>query len=157
MFGVTRQAVHKWKRNGAPMYSAEALLGWLCDQPGVRALDHLRPSCPALLERLKDAMDPQPIYNADRELAEMFGVTLATIEAWRQRGAPVEDIAELAEWAMSEPGIFDGFTRNQEAADTLEAIEDPELEGEIREAVTGWRASPTGRAWRRMATALLGN
>jgi hypothetical protein len=81
----------------------------------------------------------------------MFGVTLETIAAWRQRGAPVEDLGELAEWAMKEPGIFEGFTRNQEAADTLEAIEDPELEGEIREAVAGWRASPTGRAWKRMA------
>lgn len=52
---------------------------------------------------------------------------------------------------MKEPGIFEGFTRNQEAADTLEAIEDPEMEGEIREALAGWRASPTGRAWKRMA------
>ncbi len=154
VFGVTRQAVHKWKRNGAPMYSAEALLGWLCDQPGVRALDHLRPRCPALLERLKDAMDPEPTYNPDRELAEMFGVTLETIATWRQRGAPVEDVAELAEWAMKELGIFEGFTRNEETADTLEAIEDPEIEGEIREAVAGWRASPTGRAWRRRETFL---
>ena len=63
----------------------------------------------------------------------------------------MEDVAELAEWAMSEPGIFEGFTCNQEAADTLEAIEDPELEGEIQEAVASWRASPTGRAWKRMA------
>jgi hypothetical protein len=74
--------------------------------------------------------------------------------SWRQRGVPVEDVAELAEWAMSEPGIFEGFTRNQETADTREAIEDPELEGEIREAVAGWRASPTGRAWRGRTTAL---
>jgi hypothetical protein len=56
-------------------------------------------------------------------------------------------------WRMwrSWPGIFEGFARNQDAADTLEAMEDPELEGEIREAVAGWRASPTGRAWNRMA------
>jgi hypothetical protein len=66
----------------------------------------------------------------------------------------MEDMAEPAEWAMSEPGIFEGFTCNQETADTLKAIEDPELEGEIREAVAGWRASPTGRARRRQTTAL---
>lgn len=152
VFGVTRQAVHKWKRNGAPMYSAEALLGWLSNQMGIRALDNFRHRCPVLLENLKAVMDPEPVYNPDRELAEMFGVTLETIAAWRQRGAPVEDVAGLAEWAMREPGIFEGFTRNQETADTLEAIEDPELEREIREAVAGWRASPTGRAWKRMAT-----
>ena len=74
----------------------------------------------------------------------MFGVTLETIQAWRLRGAPVEDMGELAEWAMKEPGIFEGFTRNQETADTLEAIEDPELEGEIREAL--W---PAGERHRR--------
>jgi hypothetical protein len=78
----------------------------------------------------------------------MFGATLETTQAWRQRGAPVE---ELAEWAMKEPGIFEGFTCNQEVADTLEAIEDPELEGEIQEVVASWRASPMGRAWKRMA------
>lgn len=63
-------------------------------------------------------------------------------------------MAELAEWAMREPGIFEGFARNHEAADTLEAIEDPELEREIREAVAGWRASATGRAWERRETVL---
>ena len=151
VFGVTRQAVHKWKRNGAPMYSAEALVDWLSNQMGTRVLDNFSHRCPILLENLKAVMEPRSVYNPDKELAETFGVTLATIAAWRQRGAPVEDVAELAEWAMSEPGIFEGFTCNQEAADTLEAIEDPELEGEIQEAVASWRASPTGRAWKRMA------
>ena len=93
-------------------------------------------------------MEPQPAHNPDKELAETFGVTPETIQAWHLRGAPVEDMAELVEWAMKEPGIFESFTCNEEAADTLEAIEDPELEVEIREAVAGWRASPTGRAWR---------
>ena len=151
VFGVTRQAVHKWMHKGAPMYSAEALVDWLSNQMGTRVLDNFSHRCPILLENLKAVMEPRSVYNPDKELAETFGVTLATIAAWRQRGAPVEDVAELAEWAMSEPGIFEGFTCNQEAADTLEAIEDPELEGEIQEAVASWRASPTGRAWKRMA------
>ena len=151
VFGVTRQAVHKWMHKGAPMYSAEALVDWLSNQMGTRVLDNFSHRCPILLENLKAVMEPRSVYNPDRELAEMFGVTLETIAAWRQRGAPVEDLGELAEWAMKEPGIFEGFTRNQKAADTLEAIEDPEMEGEIREAVAGWRASPTRRAWKRMA------
>ena len=151
VFGVTRQAVHKWMHKGAPMYSAEALVDWLSNQMGTRVLDNFSHRCPILLENLKAVMEPRSVYNPDKELAETFGVTLATIAAWRQRGAPVEDVAELAEWAMSEPGIFEGFTCNQEAADTLEAIEDPELEGEIQEAVASWRASPMGRAWRRWA------
>lgn len=46
------------------------------------------------------------------------------------------------------PGIFEGSARNREAAETLEVIEDPEMEGEIREALTGWRAPPTRRSWR---------
>ena len=133
VFGVSRQAVHKWMRKGAPFHSAEALLNWLSNQIGIRVLDNFRHRCPVLLENLKAAMDPQP----DKELAETFGVTLETIAAWRQRGAPVEAVAELAEWAMSEPGIFEGVNRNQETADTLEAIEDPELGGEIREALAG--------------------
>jgi hypothetical protein len=151
VFGVTRQAVHKWKRNGAPMYSAEALVDWLSNQMGTRVLDNFSHRCPVLLENLKAVMEPRSVYNPDKELAETFGVTLETIQAWRLRGAPVEDMGELAEWAMKEPGIFEGFSCNQEAADTLEAIEDPELEGEIREAVAGWRTSPMGRAWKRMA------
>jgi hypothetical protein len=58
-------------------------------------------------------------------------------------------VPELAARAMSEPGIFEGFTGKEEVADILETVEDPELEGEIREAVAGWRASPTSRAWKR--------
>ena len=151
VFSVTRQAVHKWRQRGAPFHSAEALLGWLCNQHGIRSLDHLHPKCPALLARLKVILEPLAVYSPDRELAETFGVTLETIAVWRHRSAPVENMAELAEWAMKEPGIFEGFTRNQDAADTLEAIEDPEREVEIREVLSGWRASPTGRAWKRMA------
>jgi hypothetical protein len=151
VFGVTRQAVHKWMHKGAPMYSAEALVDWLSNQMGTRVLDNFQHRCPVLLENLKAVMEPRSVYKPDKELAEMFGVRLETIQAWRLRGAPVEDIGELAEWAMKEPGIFEGFARNQEAADTLEAIEDPEMEGEIREALSGWRSSPTGRAWKRMA------
>jgi hypothetical protein len=107
---------------------------------GTRVLDNFRHRCPVLLENLKAVMEPRPVYNPDKELAETFGVTLETIQSWRLRGAPVEDMAELAEWAMKEPGIFEGFTRNQKAADTLEAVEDPEMEGEIRDALAGWRA-----------------
>jgi hypothetical protein len=151
VFGVSRQAVHKWMHKGAPMYSAEALVDWLSNQMGTRVLDNFSHRYPVLLENLKSVMEPRSVYNPDKELAETFGVTLETIQAWRLRGAPVEDMGELAEWAMKEPSIFEGFTCNQEAADTLEAIEDPEPEGEIQEAVAGWRASPTGRAWRRMA------
>lgn len=43
-------------------------------------------------------------------------------------------------------GIFEGFTRNQETADTLEAIEDLEPESEIREALARRWMSPAGRA-----------
>ena len=43
----------------------------------------------------------------------------------------MEGIGERAEWAMKEPGIYEGFTRNKETADTLEAIEDPEMEVKI--------------------------
>jgi hypothetical protein len=55
---------------------------------------------------------------------------------------------------MKEPGIYEGFTRNPETADTLEAIEDPEMEVKIREALAGRRASPTGRAWKRRGSVL---
>ncbi len=151
VFGVSRQAVHKWMHKGAPMYSAEALVDWLSNQMGTRVLDNFSHRGPILLANLKAVMEPRSVYNPDKGLAETFGVTLETIQAWRLRGAPVEDMVELAEWAMKEPGIFEGFTCNQDAADTLEAMEDPELEGKIREAVAGWRASSTGRAWKRMA------
>ena len=108
VFGVTRQAVHKWMHKGAPMYSAEALVDWLSNQMGTRVLDNFSHRCPVLLENLKAVMEPRSVYNPDKELAEMLGVTLETIAAWRQRGAPVENMAELAEWVMSEPGIFEG-------------------------------------------------
>ncbi len=117
----------------------------------LEAFDNFRLRFPVLLENLKAVMEPRSVYNPDKELAETFGVTLEIIAVWRQRGAPVENMAELAEWAMKQPGIFEGFARNREAADTQEAIENPEMEGSIREAVAGWRTSPTGRAWKRMA------
>lgn len=56
VFGVTRQAVHKWKRNGAPFYSAEALLAWLDNREGVRVLDRFHRRCPVLLANLEQAL-----------------------------------------------------------------------------------------------------
>ena len=56
VFGVTRQAVHKWKRNGAPFYSAEALLTWLDNREGTRVLDNFRHRCPVLLANLEQAL-----------------------------------------------------------------------------------------------------
>ena len=56
VFGVTRQAVHKWKRNGAPFHTADALLAWLNDRDGVRALDAFRPRCPTLRANLERAL-----------------------------------------------------------------------------------------------------
>jgi hypothetical protein len=55
VFGVTRQAVHKWQRKGAPFHSAEALLAWLNDEP-VRVLDSFRPRCPTLRANLERAL-----------------------------------------------------------------------------------------------------
>lgn len=81
VFGVTRQAVHKWMRKGAPMYSAEALVDWLSSRMGTRVLDNFRQKCPVLLENLRAVMEPRPVYNPDKELAETFGVTLETIQA----------------------------------------------------------------------------
>ncbi len=121
------------------------------NQMGTRVLDDFSHKCPVLPERLKAVMEPQPVYDPERELTEMFGVTPETIQAWRLCGAPVGDLGELAERAMKEPGTFQGFIRTQEAADTPEAIEEPEMEGEIRDALAGWRASPMGRAWKRVA------
>ena len=59
VFGVTRQAVHKWMRKGAPRYSAEAPVDWLSNQMGTRALDHFSHWCPVLLENLKAVMEPR--------------------------------------------------------------------------------------------------
>ena len=48
VFGVTRQAVHKWMHKGAPMYSAEALVEWLSNQMGTRVLENFSHRCPIL-------------------------------------------------------------------------------------------------------------
>ena len=93
------------------------------------------------------------VDEAVHELADIFGVTYPTAQSWIAKGAPVEDPFAMAEWAMKEPGIFEGFARTQETADMVEALEDPEMEVEIRSALIGWRASPTYRAWRRWAVA----
>jgi hypothetical protein len=56
VFGVTRQAVHKWKHNGAPFHSAAALLAWLDNREGTRVLDNFRHRCPVLLANLEQAL-----------------------------------------------------------------------------------------------------
>jgi hypothetical protein len=114
-------------------------------------LDKFSHRCPVLLENPKAVMEPRSVYNPDKELAETFGVTLETIQARRLRGAPVEDMGELAEWAMKEPGIFEGFTCNQDAADTLEAMEDPSWRAKSRRpwpAGERRRRAGRGRGWR---------
>ena len=58
VFGVTRQALHRWQKQGAPFYSAEALLHWLNNQFYIRCMDHFLPGCPVLLARVKAAMRP---------------------------------------------------------------------------------------------------
>jgi DNA-binding transcriptional regulator YiaG len=156
VFGVTRQAVHKWRQRGAPFHSAEALLGWLANQHGIRALDNFHPRCPALLARVKVILEPPAVYSPDRELAETFGVTLETIAAWRHRGAPVEDMGELAEWAMKEPGIFEGYERAQAVADRLpgmarraSAAGDTAFASLLLDTLAGWTSSLHCRAfWR---------
>ncbi len=57
MFGVTRQAVHKWKRAGAPFYSADALLTWLNNREGTRVLDNFGHQCPVLRANLERALE----------------------------------------------------------------------------------------------------
>lgn len=57
VFGVTRQAVHKWKHNGAPFYSADALLTWLNNREGTRVLDNFRHRCPVLRADLERALE----------------------------------------------------------------------------------------------------
>jgi len=56
VFGVTRQAVHKWKRNGAPFHSADTLLTWLNNRDRGGVLDNFRPRCPVLQENLERAL-----------------------------------------------------------------------------------------------------
>ncbi len=151
VFGVTRQTVYKWKHSGAPFDSADSLLDWLKLSPDRRLFDRVSPECPELRQKLTKVLS---VDEAVHELADIFGVTYPTAQSWIGRGAPVEDPFAMAEWAMKEPGVFDGFTRTHETADMVEAIEDPELEVEIRSALIGWRASPAYRAWRRWAIAL---
>jgi len=57
VFGVTRQAVHKWKRNGAPFCSANALLTWLNNREGTRVLDNFSHRCPVLRADLERALE----------------------------------------------------------------------------------------------------
>ena len=56
VFGVTRQAVHKWKRNGAPFYSAAALLTWLNNRDRGGVLDNFAHHCPVLRAKLEQAL-----------------------------------------------------------------------------------------------------
>jgi hypothetical protein len=58
VFGVTRQAVHRWRKQGAPFHSAEVLLHWLNNQLHTRCMDYLPPRCPRLLARVKAALSP---------------------------------------------------------------------------------------------------
>ena len=56
VFGVTRQAVYRWQKQGAPFHSAEALLHWLNNQFYIRCMDYFPLRCPRLLARVKAAM-----------------------------------------------------------------------------------------------------
>lgn len=56
VFGVTRQAVHKWKHNGAPFHSAESLLTWLDNRERGGVLDNFRHRCPVLRADLERAL-----------------------------------------------------------------------------------------------------
>jgi hypothetical protein len=56
VFGVTRQAVHKWHKAGAPFYSAVALLTWLDNRERGGVLDNFAHRCPVLLAKLEQAL-----------------------------------------------------------------------------------------------------
>ena len=58
VFGVSRQAVYRWQKQGAPFYTAEALLYWLNNQFYIRCMDYFPSRCPKLLARVKAAMRP---------------------------------------------------------------------------------------------------
>ena len=56
VFGVTRQAVHKWHKAGAPFYSAVALLTWLDNRERGGVLDNFAHRCPVRLAKLEQAL-----------------------------------------------------------------------------------------------------
>ena len=56
VFGVTRQAVYKWQRNGAPFHSAVALLTWLDNRERGGVLDNFAHRCPVLRDELEQAL-----------------------------------------------------------------------------------------------------
>jgi hypothetical protein len=54
--GVTRQAVYKWHKAGAPFHSAAALLTWLDNRERGGVLDNLAHRCPVLRDELERAL-----------------------------------------------------------------------------------------------------
>jgi hypothetical protein len=56
VFGVTRQAVYKWKRNGAPFHTANDLLTWLANRERCGVLDNFAHRCPVLRDNLERAL-----------------------------------------------------------------------------------------------------
>ena len=58
VFGVSRQAVYRWQKQGAPFYTAEALLQWLNNQFYIRCMDYFPLHCPRLQARVKAAIRP---------------------------------------------------------------------------------------------------
>jgi hypothetical protein len=56
VFGVTRQAVYKWQRNGASFHSADTLLTWLNNRDRGGVLDNFAHHCPVLRGELERAL-----------------------------------------------------------------------------------------------------
>jgi hypothetical protein len=56
VFGVTRQAVYKWQRNGAPFYSADTLLTWRNNRERGGVLDNFAHRCPVLRAKFERAL-----------------------------------------------------------------------------------------------------
>ena len=56
VFGVTRQAVHKWHNAGAPFHSADTLLTWLNNRDRGGVLDNFAHRCPVLRAKLEQAL-----------------------------------------------------------------------------------------------------
>jgi transcriptional regulator with XRE-family HTH domain len=56
VFGVTRQAVYKWQRNGASFHSADTLLTWLNNRDRLGVPDTFDHRCPVLRGELERAL-----------------------------------------------------------------------------------------------------
>ena len=89
-------------------------------------------------------------------IAAKYGVPVADVQAWAQRGAPIDNPDALADWVMTVPSIRAGYERTQAVAELLPGLArraaaagDTEFAAEILDALTGWLSSPQCRAyWR---------